>query len=60
MFDILLKFSMLNNFGAAYTLKSIDEEPYIELQYLQVCLNATANAQENARNKAQYISKDNL
>ena len=51
---------MLNNFGAAYTLKSIDEEPYIELQYLQVCLNATANAQENARNKAQYISKDHI
>ena len=60
MFDILLKFSMLNNFGAAYTLKSIDEEPYQEMMYLQVCLNASNKAQEMAMNKAQYISKDNL
>ena len=60
MFDILLKFSMLNNFGGAYTLKSIDEEPYQEMMYLQVCLNASNKAQENASNKTQYISKDNL
>ena len=51
---------MLNNFGAAYTLKNIDEESYQEMMYLQVCLNASSKAQENANRKAQYISKDNL
>lgn len=48
---------MLNNFGAAYTLKSIDEEPYQELIYLQVCLNASGKAQEFAGKKNIMVSK---
>ena len=51
MYDILLKFSLLNNFGSAYTMKLIDEENYLELQLLQVCLNASNKAQEWAGKK---------
>ena len=51
---------MLNNFGAAYTLKNIDEEPYQEMIYLQVCLNASNKAQEMAMNKTNYMSKDHI
>lgn len=58
MFDILLKFSMLNNFGAAYTLKNIDEEPYQEMIYLQLCLNASSKASEFAGKKNTMVSKD--
>jgi len=58
VYDILLKFSMLNNFGGAYTLKTIDEEPYIEMQLLQVCLSATQKAQEFANKKSMYHSKE--
>ena len=57
MYDILLKFSLLNNFGASYTLKNIDEENYLELQLLQLCLSSTAKAQEWA-NKRAYHSKE--
>ena len=49
---------MLNNFGAAYTLKNIDEEPYQEMMYLQLCLNATGKAQEMASRKSTYVSKE--
>ena len=49
---------MLNNFGAAYTLKSIDDEPYQELMYLQLCLNASSKAQEFAGKKNTMVSKD--
>ena len=42
---------MLNNFGAAYTLKNIDEEPFLELQMLQLCLSASNKAQEFADKK---------
>ena len=49
---------MLNNFGGAYTLKNIDEEPYIEMQLLQVCLSATQKAQEFANKKSMYHSKE--
>ena len=49
---------MLNNFGAAYTLKMIDEENYIELQLLPVCLNASAKAQEWAGKKNTFHSRE--
>ena len=49
---------MLNNFGAAYTLKSIDDEPYQEMMYLQLCLNASAKAQEFSGKKNTMVSKD--
>lgn len=51
---------MLNNFGGAYTMKSIDEEPYVELQLLQVCLNASSKAMENTNKKNTFYSKDFL
>ena len=57
MYDILLKFSLLNNFGASYTLRNIDEENYIELQMLQLCLVSSAKAQEWAGKRA-YHSKE--
>lgn len=49
---------MLNNFGSAYTLKNIDDESYTELQLLQICLNATAKAQEFAGKKNTFYSKE--
>ena len=65
MYDILLKFSLLNNFGASYTLKNIDEEPYQEIQLLQICLNTMNKAQEwnnkkdsNTKYMANYRSSE--
>ena len=60
MFDILLKFSMINNFGANYSMKNLDDENYIDLVYLQTCLNAQAQYQENQSRKASYYSKENM
>lgn len=37
---------MLNNFGAAYTMKTIDDESFLEIQMLQICLNASNKVQE--------------
>lgn len=51
---------MLNNFGGAYTLKNIDEESYQELQLLQICLNASAKAQEFSDKKNTFYSKENI
>ena len=48
----------MKNFGAAYTLKNIDEEPYIELQLMQVCLNASNKAEEMASRKTTYRSRE--
>ena len=60
MYDILLKFSMINNFGGAFTMKSLEEETYQELQYMQVCLSASHKAQELADRKNTMISRDNI
>ena len=60
MFDILLKFSMINNFGANYNMSNLDEENYIDLIYLQTCLNAQAQYQENQSKKMNYHSKENM
>jgi hypothetical protein len=60
MFDILLKFSMINNFGANYSMSNLDNENYIDLIYLQICLNAQAQYQENQNRKASYHSKENM
>jgi hypothetical protein len=49
---------MIKNFGAAYTLKNIDDEPYVELQLMQICLNAVNKAEEMANKKATYQSKE--
>jgi len=49
---------MLNNFGGAYTLKNIDDESYQELQLIQICLLASAKAQEFANKKNTFYSKD--
>ena len=59
MFDILLKFSMLNNFGGAYTLKNIDDESYQELMYIQVCLAASESTQ-NTKGGQTFTSKEFL
>ena len=55
MFVILLKFSMLNNFGSAYTMKNLDDESYLDLQYLQVCLNAQVTYQEMQSKKVTHV-----
>lgn len=48
---------MLNNFGGAYTLKNIDEEPFLELEMLQICLSASNKAQEFENRKNTIHSK---
>ena len=60
MFDILLKFSMINNFGANYSMSNLDDENYIDLVYLQLCLNAQSQYMENQNRKAAYYSKENM
>ena len=60
MFDILLKFSMINNFGANYSMKNLDDEDFLDIQYLQICLNAQAKYQENEHRKSSYYSKENI
>ena len=49
---------MIKNFGAAYTLKNIDEESYVDLQLMQVCLNAVNKAEEMATKKKTFYSRD--
>ena len=48
----------MKNFGGAYTMKNIENESYVELQLLQICLNAVNKAEENATKKATYQSKE--
>lgn len=48
---------MLNNFGGAYTLSSIDNESYQQLQYIQVCLSASEQAQKTP-SKDTIFSKE--
>ena len=60
MFEILLKFSMINNFGGNYSMRNLDEENFIDLQYLQICLNAQAKYQENQQRKATHYAKENI
>ena len=60
MFDILLKFSMINNFGANYSMTNLDNENYIDLIYLQICLNAQSKYQENQSRKSSYYSKEGI
>jgi hypothetical protein len=58
MFDILLRFSMINNFGGNYSMSNLDDESFIDLQYLQICLSAQAKYQEMQSRKATYVSRD--
>ena len=51
---------MLNNFGASYTLKNIDDEPYLEMIMLQLCLNYSAKAIDNNKTKQNFYSKENI
>lgn len=51
---------MMNNFGANYSMSNLDDENFIDLQYLQICLNAQAQYQENQNRKATYYSKENI
>lgn len=60
IFDILLRFSMINNFGANYSMRNLDDENYIDLQYLQICLNAQADYQKRQGEKNTFYSKENV
>jgi len=60
VFDILLKFSMLNNLGASFTMKSLDEENYLDLIYLQLCLNYQSKYLEMQQRKVTHINKGAL
>ena len=51
---------MINNFGGNYNMSNLDEENYLDLIYLQICLNAQAKYQENESRKATYHSKENM
>ena len=42
---------MLKNFGGAYTLSNINDESYIEIQMLQLCLSSSEKAHEFASKK---------
>ena len=39
-------------------MKNIENESYVELQLLQICLNAVNKAEEMANKKATYQSKE--
>lgn len=60
MFDILLKFSMINNFGANYSMKNLEDESFLDLQYLQICISAQNKFQEMQNKRAQYVSRENV
>ena len=51
---------MINNFGGNYNMSNLDEENYLDLIYLQICLNAQAKYQESESRKATYHSKENM
>ena len=55
-----MKFSMLNNFGGAYTLTTIDEESFIEIQLMQHCLVAQEKRQEMQSRKDAFYSKEGI
>jgi hypothetical protein len=55
-----MKFSMLNNFGGAYTLTTIDEESFIEIQLMQHCLVAQEKRQEMQSRKDTFYSKEGI
>ena len=48
----------MKNFGGAYTMKNIENESYVELQLLQICLNAVNKAEEMATKKKTFYSRD--
>ena len=55
-----MKFSILNNFGASYTWRNLDDEYFLDLQYIQLCFNALDKYQENQMKKADFYSKEAL
>jgi len=60
VFDVLLKFSMLNNFGGAYTLSNLDMESFYDIQCMQICLKAVSTAEQMASRKNTMHSKEAL
>jgi len=54
----ILKYNILKNLGSSYTWKSLDEEPYENIQLMTICMNYENKAMEMAQNKAQFIQGD--
>ena len=55
MFDILLMFSMITNGGAGFTLNNLQDQNFLDLQYMQICFNAQAKYIENQNRKVTHI-----
>jgi hypothetical protein len=53
-----MKFSILNRFGASYTWRNLDDEYFLDLQYMQICFNALDKYNENQSRKAEFYSKE--
>lgn len=58
--DYILKHNILSNYGAAYTISSLDDEKWLDLLYMQECLSAEAKALEWQQKKVEFYSKEGL
>jgi len=55
-----MKFSLINRLGSSYTWRSLDDEYFLDLQYMQICFNAMDKYQENQMKKSNFYSKEAL
>jgi hypothetical protein len=51
---------MLNNFGANYSMSNLNDEGYLDLIYLQTCLNAVATHAEMQSKKANFVNMEKV
>ena len=58
--DYILKHSILSEYGSAYTLRNLEDESYLELMYMQICMGAQAKAIDMRSKKAQFYSREGL
>jgi len=55
---ILQKYSLLSNLGAAYTFSSLDNESFLNIQYMMICMDGESRAMKKASDKNMFVGKD--
>ena len=55
---VLQKYSILNNLGSAYTFSSLDNESFLNIQYMQICMDAEGRAMKRQTDKNMFVAKD--